>query len=368
MNSVFRQTKLYSDWNGQILQRMVRNPKQFCGRKFSSYQVNSDDFMFAVGYCLAWHEKQQQIKKSTKKKKNIQPTSKPHILLMTTYREPISMALSDIHQMCNKNLKRRSQRVRNACGQCQWYHGGGKGSGSGNRNKTPRLRHESHASQLLKQNKKSSSSGGDILNSPYLASWFGDNKDSHGNSVSKSNEVLRRLVKKKKAQEATKNKNNTITTNTTTTTTTTINSATTDNLKDYNDVWEGMVDVTQRQWTNIFEVARYREYFVPSSNNNTTGIVDESAVVSTDRDETNVRHPVLPVEAAAALRGVVTVETHRINDLLARWHPQRFNSTRTRGVSKNTERNSKCNFGFPSSLMKRLAPSHERYRQLLTGY
>lgn len=41
-------------------------------------------------------------------------------LVLTTYREPIQMTVSDIHQICNKNLHRRNQQTLQACMNCNY--------------------------------------------------------------------------------------------------------------------------------------------------------------------------------------------------------------------------------------------------------
>ena len=41
-------------------------------------------------------------------------------VILTSYREPVSMTLSSIHQTCNKNLGRRSLQVQEACASCQY--------------------------------------------------------------------------------------------------------------------------------------------------------------------------------------------------------------------------------------------------------
>ena len=77
----------------------------FCGRsKFSSYQVPPDgrEFKAVAERCL-------------------DATDRNRFVILSSYREPISRVLSQIHQICNKNFASRPERTREACNRCVYH-------------------------------------------------------------------------------------------------------------------------------------------------------------------------------------------------------------------------------------------------------
>ncbi|OEU23471.1 hypothetical protein FRACYDRAFT_233641 [Fragilariopsis cylindrus CCMP1102] len=56
----------------------------------------------------------------TKKQRQRQRQHQHRFLTFSTYREPIARTISDIHQLCNKNLNRRTKQLQEVCQRCTY--------------------------------------------------------------------------------------------------------------------------------------------------------------------------------------------------------------------------------------------------------
>mmetsp|Transcript_15614 Transcript_15614/g.22242 ORF Transcript_15614/g.22242 Transcript_15614/m.22242 type:complete len:336 (-) Transcript_15614:3153-4160(-) len=91
---------------------------KYCLAKFSSYQLLGNDFQQVVAKCLNTY---------LPRKKNTpfsfldssSPSSHNAIALFS-FREPISRMLSQIHQLCNKNIELRDANTTKACFHCNY--------------------------------------------------------------------------------------------------------------------------------------------------------------------------------------------------------------------------------------------------------
>lgn len=101
---IFHQPPESSCCGKPLLKRFLSQRDRYCRQKFSSWQVSDREFAEVIlpgcddnlaGY----------------------PSRK---MILISYREPVSMTLSSIHQTCNKNLSRRSRQVQEACASCKY--------------------------------------------------------------------------------------------------------------------------------------------------------------------------------------------------------------------------------------------------------
>jgi hypothetical protein len=79
--------------------RFFDDPEHFCSQKFTSWQMFDNEFFEVVTHC---HQRDPQRRS----------------LLLTSFREPTQTLVSYIHQMCNKNLHKRSANIVKACKAC----------------------------------------------------------------------------------------------------------------------------------------------------------------------------------------------------------------------------------------------------------
>lgn len=84
-----------------LMKQFNSTPKRFCRAKFSSYQVPKETFL-------------EQILPTCMNMTNTRA------LVLASFREPIRRGLSDIHQLCNKNIGLRTPEVRSACERCSY--------------------------------------------------------------------------------------------------------------------------------------------------------------------------------------------------------------------------------------------------------
>ena len=84
-----------------LMNHFHRKPNRFCSAKFSSYQVDSSDFLDEiVPTCIA--------------------NTGVRAVILVSIREPIQRTLSQIHQICNKNFKMRTNVTKSACTRCSY--------------------------------------------------------------------------------------------------------------------------------------------------------------------------------------------------------------------------------------------------------
>ena len=65
------------------MRNFYRSRDEFCGNKFSSHQVNASDFFRAVDECTRRYPMDRAV-------------PAPRVVLLTTFREPIQMTLSQV--------------------------------------------------------------------------------------------------------------------------------------------------------------------------------------------------------------------------------------------------------------------------------
>mmetsp|Transcript_13925 Transcript_13925/g.26693 ORF Transcript_13925/g.26693 Transcript_13925/m.26693 type:complete len:335 (+) Transcript_13925:152-1156(+) len=107
MANIWHQPHSNSCCNEQRMRNFFSNRDYYCGNKFSSHQVNATDFFRAVTACYPTEAN----------------LSSSRLVLLTTFREPNQMLLSQIHQMCNKNYFRRPQHIIDTCKACDYNNG-----------------------------------------------------------------------------------------------------------------------------------------------------------------------------------------------------------------------------------------------------
>jgi len=101
---------------------MYHNPDYYCNRKFSTWEIRESEFEEALNFCLYHYDKNNTLNGNAISTA-IQETlpSKKKVIILVSYREPISRTLSLINQNCNHRLKRKSQIVQDACLRCSYY-------------------------------------------------------------------------------------------------------------------------------------------------------------------------------------------------------------------------------------------------------
>ncbi|OEU05876.1 hypothetical protein FRACYDRAFT_257646 [Fragilariopsis cylindrus CCMP1102] len=123
-----------------MLNRFYQNPYDYClQQKFSAYQVRGKQFETILLKCLdlvnsnlnsttttTTTDNDDDIILSTKNKnksnknKSNKKQRQHRFLTFSTYREPIARTISDIHQLCNKNLNRRTKQLQEVCQRCTY--------------------------------------------------------------------------------------------------------------------------------------------------------------------------------------------------------------------------------------------------------
>jgi hypothetical protein len=97
MRKIFHEKKTFSCCEDRMMNKFHRDKDFYCKRKFSAYQVGHEDFLEVLDACQ--HKK---------------------VLVLTSFRDPVSLMVSWIHQMCNKLESRRSEEVLQACNACDF--------------------------------------------------------------------------------------------------------------------------------------------------------------------------------------------------------------------------------------------------------
>ena len=112
-----------------------RSREKYCTAKFSSYQIigshvdglvkscmriNSDDVAATSG---SKNDEHNTTANGSSKNNKGNPPRKPRSVVLTTYREPISRTLSSIHQLCNKQSNKRTNKTLEACNACRYDFG-----------------------------------------------------------------------------------------------------------------------------------------------------------------------------------------------------------------------------------------------------
>jgi len=91
---------------------------KYCLAKFSSYQLLGKDFQQVVARCLNTYLPR---KKNTPFSFLESPLPSSHnAIALFSFREPISRMLSQIHQLCNKNIELRDANTTLACFHCNY--------------------------------------------------------------------------------------------------------------------------------------------------------------------------------------------------------------------------------------------------------
>lgn len=85
-----------------VIERFLESPQSYCNAPFASYQVTPDNFRDVI-------------------LKTCKETSTKKTVVLVTYREPVAWTVSYIHQLCNKNWHKRSERIREMCKRCNYY-------------------------------------------------------------------------------------------------------------------------------------------------------------------------------------------------------------------------------------------------------
>ena len=107
MSNIWQQQHNNSCCDEQRMRKFFQFRDFFCSQKFSSHQVNASAFFDAVHECIYNYPAEQSLRT-------------PRLVLLTSFREPIQMTVSQIHQMCNRHPDRRSPRVLAACQACTY--------------------------------------------------------------------------------------------------------------------------------------------------------------------------------------------------------------------------------------------------------
>jgi len=104
--------------------------KTYCTAKFSSYQIIGAHVPGLVKSCMRINsmdglESEGQNTSSTNGNigKDGRASQQPRSVVLTTYRDPISRTLSSIHQLCNKQSKKRTNETLEACNECRYDFG-----------------------------------------------------------------------------------------------------------------------------------------------------------------------------------------------------------------------------------------------------
>ena len=94
----------------KTIQRFAGDRKERCMRPFNSYQVYASDF-----YKIMLKGCKKVLKKEMKKSHESR-----RIVALASFREPYEKTLSQIHQYCNKNPKRRTKEFLAMCKRCDY--------------------------------------------------------------------------------------------------------------------------------------------------------------------------------------------------------------------------------------------------------
>ena len=90
----------------RLMRKFRDNPVGWCKDKFLSVQVYGNDFTEILNKCMEIHS---------------QNTTHPRrAVAMTSFREPIALTLSHIHQICNKSWKHTPKHLQQLCKRCNY--------------------------------------------------------------------------------------------------------------------------------------------------------------------------------------------------------------------------------------------------------
>ena len=106
-----RKTKMSSCCSGKVMEKFLKFSRFYCAAKFTAYQVRASQFETVISECMKYYS-------TLYEEKNV--SSKKSIVILVSIREPASRTLSNIHQLCNKNLNRRSETLKQACASCDY--------------------------------------------------------------------------------------------------------------------------------------------------------------------------------------------------------------------------------------------------------
>lgn len=104
---MFNQERETSCCGQARMNKFLRLRDEYCAAKFSSHQVNHADFFNIVDHCVNQWPQEQSL-----------PLQRAVVL--TSFREPVEMIVSLIHQQCNRNLHKRTERQLAACNACNY--------------------------------------------------------------------------------------------------------------------------------------------------------------------------------------------------------------------------------------------------------
>lgn len=90
------------------MKKFFRHRQEYCNRKFLSHEVNATAFFSLVKDCV------------DKWPSEIGLSQDFRVVVLSTFRDPIQMAVSLIQQLCNKNLEKRSESLLKACKACRY--------------------------------------------------------------------------------------------------------------------------------------------------------------------------------------------------------------------------------------------------------
>ena len=106
MFPLFQQEHRNTCCHSRLLEKFNQEVDYYCTQKFTSWQVNHEEFWYVLQKC------QEQPRLATQGPRRT--------VILTTYREPIATFLSLVHQICNKNFEKRTSRKKRACQACDY--------------------------------------------------------------------------------------------------------------------------------------------------------------------------------------------------------------------------------------------------------
>jgi hypothetical protein len=93
---------------GRMVDRFLNDIPGYCSRKFGVYEVDGPQFSDIVSACVDLYSQQQQSKQQ-------------QAVVITTFREPIQMTISLIHQICNKGFNKIKEEQQAMCKRCLYH-------------------------------------------------------------------------------------------------------------------------------------------------------------------------------------------------------------------------------------------------------
>jgi hypothetical protein len=107
LSKIFQQPHESSCCGNGLLQTFHDHTNHFCNNKYTSWQMDYRYFFEVLETCF-------------QPEHNNNNNTQRRVLVLVTYREPISLTLSFIHQRCNKRLDKRGKKVQKACRACHY--------------------------------------------------------------------------------------------------------------------------------------------------------------------------------------------------------------------------------------------------------